>query len=275
MRTHIVIGSLLMLSVAFDGCESSATKSDDAVLSEGLVSDIKIKTLIDHKEYSAHPENNVVVTNTFDYEGDVLKQINFTQDNDVSGYITIERDNVGNIIKTQTFFNKDGGPENPTYREYIHTKGHLVEIKNYYFYEGNFVMVNDHKYEYNDKGQLVKMEVFTGTGDLQNTVTYEFTDDSNNPSVLHQDLVRPEAGKDYTHSYEYEATPSPMVEYLYVSGYPESALVKKNVHKLTKLTADSDTPEVVVYEYTYNENNLPVKLNWATPTYKQGWEFIY
>jgi len=272
----------VLFSVTLLGCSSSGSSdssgaslssNSDAVLAKDFVTDVKPKTIKDIKEYTEHPENNVIVNHILEYEGDLLKQITFEGSDSVSGYHTIERDDAGNIIKTETVFNKPTGPEKTTYNEFIYEKDHLVQLKRYFLYEGKFTVVGEHKYEYNDKGQLSKMEVLTGLGKPERTLTYEYTDDSTNPSVVHRDMII--SGRDATNTYEYETTLSPLVTYLLVRGYIESALTKNNIKRSTGVADGSDKPEVTIYEYTYNENNLTTKISFATPFMKQAWEFTY
>ena len=124
MRLHRVVLPVLF-SAAVLGCSSSgspdssgSSSNSDAVLAKDFVTDVKPKIIKDIKAYTEHPENDVTVTNTLEYEGDVLKQIIFEQSDSVSGYHTIERDDAGNIIKSETFFNKSSGPEKTMYNEF-------------------------------------------------------------------------------------------------------------------------------------------------------------
>jgi len=257
------------------GC-SSSDNTPAPVLAQDFVTDVNPKTIKQTNLFTSHPENNTVETSTLVYENGRIKEIDFVDDDGTTGVIKVTRDNVGNAIKAETYFNKSGTLTEDSYLDYTYSKGLLTTMKKYYWYNNAFTNVENTTFAYNSKNQLTEMKVVNSSGKVQRQCTYTYSDDSTNPSTVSSSFPSAPTPFSFTNSYAYENSSSALIAYFQVRGFIDQALIKKNVSAITNVTHDGPAPvQDLSISYTYNDGNTPRKSVQTDASGSETWEFEY
>jgi len=261
--------------VSVAGC-SSSDNTPAPVLAQDFVTDVNPKTIKQTNLFTNHPENNTTETSTLVYENGRIKEIDFVDDDGTSGAIKVTRDNIGNAIKSETYFNKGGTLTEDSYLDYTYSKGLLTSMKKYYWYNNAFTNLENTTFTYNDKNQLTEMKVVNGSGKVQRLCTYTYSDDSTNPSAVSSSFPSASTPFSFTNSYAYENSTSALIAYFQIRGFIDQALIKKNVSTITNVTNEGPAPvQDLSISYTYTDGNIPLKSVQTDATGSETWEFGY
>lgn len=265
--------------VAFLVCIAAGCSSSDApapVLAQDFVTDVNPKTIKQTNIFTSHPEDNITETNTMVYENGRIKEVDFVDDDGTSGAIKVTRDNVGNAIKAETYFNKSGTLTEDSYLEFTYSKGLLTSMKKYYSNNNTFTNLENTTFTYNDNNQLIDMKVVNGSGKVQRECTYTYSDTSTNPSTVSSNFPSMPTPFSFTNSYTYENNTSALIAFFQIRGFIDQALIKKNVSVITNVTTAGPAPvQDLTISYTYNDAKSPVKSVQIDDTGSEIWEFTY
>lgn len=265
--------------IAFLFCVLASCSSDNTpapVLAQDFVTDVNPTTIKQTNVFTSTPEKNTSETSTLIYENGRIKEIDFVDDDGTSGVIKVTRDNVGNVIKAETYFNKSGTLTEDSYLDYTYSKGLLTSLKKYYWSNNTFTTLETTTFTYNDKNQLTEMIVVNSAGKTTRQCAYTYSDDSTNPSTVSSSFPSAPTPFSFTNSYTYENSASALIAYFQVRGFIDQALIKKNVSKITNVTSTGPAPvQDLSISYTYNDEKKPRKSVQTDASGSETWEFAY
>ena len=269
MKSILLFTIVLVMAM---GCSSSDSSPANVVASD-FVSDVNPKTIKQTQVFADHPENNMTETSTLIYENGKVKEIDFQDTDGTSGVIKVMHDEIGNISKTETYFNTSGTLTESSYLNYVYSKGLLTSMKKYYWYNNAFINLENTNFTYNAKNQMTGMKVTDSSGKTEREYTYEYSDDSTNPSKVNATIAT--ANFTFTNAYAYENTNSPLIIYFQIRGFIDQALIKKNINKITGIVTTGPNSQDRTFVYTYNDNHLPTKFVQTDSNGSETWEFEY